>query len=117
MGHLHQRVKLTGERSVTLDMLVDTGATYSIVSEELAQKIGVTRYPRPVTMTLADGRRKELETGVATFTVAGREAPAMILIGKVAEPILGVETLEVLGLAVDPRRQRVIPTRGYAVRG
>jgi predicted aspartyl protease len=42
--------------------------------------------------------------------------PATILIGEVAEPILGVETLEALGLTVDPRKQRLIPSRAYAVR-
>ena len=117
MGHLHQRVKLAGEKSVTVEMLVDTGATYSSISEELARAVGVLRWPRPITMTLADGRRKKVATGMATFKIAGREAPATILIGKVAKPILGVATLEVLGFAVDPKRRRLIPTRGYAIRG
>ena len=46
----------------------------------------------------------------------GREAAATILVGKVAEPILGVEALEALGLTVDSRRRRLVPSRPYAVR-
>ena len=117
MSHLLQRVKLTGDKTVTVTMLVDTGATFSMISEALARTIGVPRTRRPVRVTLADGRRKKLIAGTAIFTVVGREAPATILIGEVAEPILGVETLEALGLMVDPRGQRLKPSRGYAARG
>jgi predicted aspartyl protease len=116
MSHLRQRVKLAWDKAATVMMLVDTGATFSMISEPLARAIGIPRSRRPVTVQMADGRRKKVATGTAIFTVAGREAPATILIGEVAEPILGVETLEALGLAVDPRRQRLTPTRGYAVR-
>ena len=44
------------------------------------------------------------------------ERTATLLVGEVAEPILGVETLEGLGLTVDPRRRRLAPSRHYAVR-
>jgi predicted aspartyl protease len=40
----------------------------------------------------------------------------VILIGDVAEPLLGVETLETLGLAVDRPKGRLTPTRSYTVR-
>ena len=117
MGHLVQPVKLYGNKTATVRMLVDTGATFSMIPEALARDLGLTRHRRPVMMTLADGRRKKFAAGTAIFRVAGREAPATILIGSVVEPILGVETLEALGLAFDPRKGRLIPSRGYAVRG
>ena len=53
---------------------------------------------------------------MAIVEIDGREAPATILLGKVDEPILGVEALEALRLAVDPRRKRLSPSRPYAVR-
>lgn len=53
---------------------------------------------------------------MAIIQVDGREAPATILVGKVDEPILGVEALEALGLVVDPKRKRLTPSRPYAVR-
>jgi len=116
MGHVYQRVKLSADRSVITRMLVDTGATYSVVSDALARAVGIQRLRRSVPITLADGRRVRLAVGTAIFRIGAREAPATILVDDVAEPILGVETLEALGLTVDPRRRRLAPTRHYAVR-
>jgi len=116
MGHIHQRVKLSAEKAVTVRMLVDTGATFSVIPEALARAVGIKRLRRSVPITLADGRRVKLDTGTAIFRIGGREAPATILVGDVVEPILGVETLEALGLTVDPRKQRLAPSRDYAVR-
>jgi len=44
------------------------------------------------------------------------EKAVTILVGDVVEPIIGVETLEALGLTVDPRKRRLAPSRNYAVR-
>jgi len=38
------------------------------------------------------------------------------IVGRVPEPILGVEALEGLGLVVDYRRKRLAASRPYAVR-
>ena len=116
MGHIYQRVKLSAERTVTVRMLVDTGATYSVIPEALARAVGIKRLRRSVPITLADRRRVKLDAGTAIFRIGAREAPATLLVGEVAEPILGVETLEGLGLTVDPRRRRLAPSRHYAVR-
>ena len=116
MGHVHQRITLSAEKAVTVRMLVDTGATFSVIPEALARAVGVKRLRRSVAITLADGRRVKLDAGTAIFRIGDREAPATILVGDVAEPILGVETLEALGLTVDPRKRRLTPSRQYAVR-
>jgi clan AA aspartic protease len=116
VGHVHQSVKLSAEKTVTVRMLVDTGATFSVIPEALASAVGIKRLPRSVTVTLADGRRVKLDAGTAIFRIGGREAPATILVGDVVEPILGVETLEALGLTIDPRKRRLAPSRNYAVR-
>lgn len=116
MGHVYQRVKLSAERTVTVRMLVDTGATYSVIPEALACAVGIKRLRRSVPITLADRRRVKLDTGTAIFRIGTREAPGILLVGDVAEPILGVETVEGLGLTVDPRRRRLVPSRSYAIR-
>src|SRR5262245_63865799 len=116
MGHGYQRVKLSAERTVTVRMLVDTGATYSVIPEALARAVGIKRLRRSVPVTLADRRRVKLDSGTAIFRIGTREAPATLLVGDVAEPILGVETLEGLGLTRDPRRRRLVASRSYAVR-
>lgn len=116
MGHIHQRVKLSADKAATVLMLVDTGATFSVIPEALARAVGIKRLRRSVPITLADGRRVKLDAGTAIFRIGDREAPATILVGDVVEPVLGVETLEALGLTVDPRKRRLTPSRQYAVR-
>lgn len=116
MGHIYKRVKLRGEKSATVRMLVDTGATYSVVPPRVARALGIERPRRWMKVRLADGRRIRLGVDTAIVKIDGREAPMTILVGDVAEPILGVEALEGLGLIVDSRRRRLVPSRPYAVR-
>lgn len=65
-------------------------------------------------LRLAHGRSIRLGADIAILQVDGREAPATFLVGKVDEPILGVETLEALGLVVDRKSKRLSPSRPYA---
>jgi clan AA aspartic protease len=116
MGHILQRVRLSADKVATVTMLVDTGAIFSVIPDALARAVGVGRLRRAVRITLADGRRVRVDAGTAIFRIGNREAPATILVGEVVEPILGVETLEALGLTVDSRRRRLRPSRGYAAR-
>jgi len=116
MSHVRQEVQLTAEKSTRVRMLVDTGATFSVIPKTLAQAIGVKPRGKPYTVTLADGRRVTCAAGFVDYRIGKREAPGVILIGDVAEPLLGVETLEALGLAVDVRKGRLRPTRSYTVR-
>ncbi len=116
MGHIHQKVRLRAGKAATVEMLVDTGATFSIIPPSVARAIGIHRPRRSVKVRLADGRQVRLGADVAIVQVNGREAPATILVGKVDKAILGVEALEALGLVVDPRRKRLSPSRPYAVR-
>ena len=116
MGHIYQRVRLRGEKTATVRMLVDTGATFSVIPPRLARALGIAKPRRFVRVRLTDGRRVRLGADLAVVQIDGREAPTTILIGKVDEPILGVEALEALGLVVDPGRKRLSPSRPYAVR-
>lgn len=116
MGHIHQRVRVRAAKAATIRMLVDTAATFSVIPTRLARALGIRRPRRSIRVRLADGRRVRLGADVAIFQVDGREAPATILVGSVDEPILGVEALEALGLVVDPKGKRLLPSRPYAVR-
>ena len=116
MGHIYQRVRLRGEKTATVRMLVDTVATFSVISPRLARRLGIKRPRRSVSVRLADGRRIRLGADLALVQIDGREAPTTVLVGNVDEPILGVEALEALGLIVDPHKKRLSPSRPYAVR-
>ncbi len=116
IGHVIEKVVVAGQHEREVPMLVDTGATYSVVSPVLADEIGIARLGRRYQIRLANGAPVDMDVGVAMFRVHGREAPATVLIGEVSEPLLGVETLEALGLSVDPVAGVLRKKRGYAVR-
>jgi len=80
-----------------LTILVATGATLSLIPPALADRLGVVRLPRRQVIVLADGRRVEAEV-------------------RRDELLLGVETLETLGLAVDPTTGSLKPTKSFTVR-
>lgn len=95
-------------------MLVDTGATLSVIPRELADRLGVPRLG-PRTVQLAGGKELAVEAGVVHVKINGREAPTTVLIlGN--EPLLGVETLETLGLKVNPHTRQLEPARPFVLR-
>ena len=96
-------------------MLVDTGATFSVIPKALARTLGITQLRR-VRISVANGQRMKVDAGLAVFALAGREAPSTILVADVVEPVLGMGTLDALGLTIDLRQRRVKRSRLYAAR-
>lgn len=115
MGHVFAEVYLEGTIGAEkVTMLVDTGATLSTIPRELADRLGVPRLG-PRRARLADGRELDVEAGVVHVKIDGREAPTLVLIlGD--EPLLGVETLETLGLKVNPHTGELEPARAFTLR-
>ena len=60
-----------GTESVSLDALVDTGATYSVFPRDVLISLGVAVEGNR-TFELADNRIAELPVGHATISLAGR---------------------------------------------
>ncbi len=48
--------------------------------------------------------------------VLDRESVDWVLLDNIKEPILGVETLELLGLKVDPQSERIERSREWVAR-
>ena len=96
-----------------LDLLVDTGATWSLIPPEAARVLGVEAFEiRPV--RTADGRRLDLPLAEVRFTIDGRSLTTPCLVGAPgALPLLGAVTLEALGLAADPVRKILVPVTGF----
>ena len=100
---------LQGQQFIELDALVDTGATYTSIPEDVLERLGVeVRETRP--FELADDRVVEYPVGYATMRVDDREVIALVVFGPPGTtPLLGATTLETAGLGVDPINQRLIP--------
>jgi clan AA aspartic protease len=116
MGHVYVDADLSWVSTERVRLLVDTGATYTLLPEDLVQRLGIPPSPRAVRVTLADGSEKDFHLGTVLVRLEEREAGATVLIAPVgSEPLLGVEALEALGLAVDPTTHTLRPTRAHSV--
>jgi len=104
LGHIRVDLRVRGGRGERRleNVLVDTGATYTVLPLEILEEVGAIKNPHPITLELGDGRRVEADVYMATVEVEGREAPALILTFKGAKTVLGVQALEALGLKVNP---------------
>ncbi len=114
MGLVIVRARISSRKKATVDFLVDTGATYTVIPPALAKRIGATPSSERFRVTLADGRSMRLGACLVGIELAGRRGPTTALVLPGAEPLLGAETLEALGLRVDPSRRRVEPSRSRA---
>lgn len=104
MGHLEVEVKLTNPETGSVvegKALVDTGATLTVVPRKLADELGLPTKAKSKAMTA--GGPIAIELSDANIEIAGKAASMRVAISEVMDRVLiGVVTLETLGLAVDP---------------
>lgn len=114
MGHVHVDVRVRGGKAECRleKVLVDTGATYTVLPQNVLEEVGAVKVP-PYTapLELGDGREVKAEVYAAAIKVGDREGPGLILTFKGAKTVLGVQALEALGLRVDPTTGELEATR------
>ena len=114
MGNFRFPVEVFSEdstHSVTVDALVDTGATYTCLPGGLLRDLGIVP-TRRVESELADGSVVEDDAGVVKLRLQGIDIVTYAVFAKEREPsLLGAIALETALLAVDPAGKRLIPTR------
>lgn len=82
--------------------LVDSGATYTVVPADILNRLGI-KPQREETFSLADGSIIKRKVGSALYEFEGKESAAPILFGEKGDSLLlGVFTLEALGLTLNP---------------
>jgi predicted aspartyl protease len=100
------------DRRLGTDLLVETGATYSMLARSTLVSLGVRPRSRRQ-FRLGDGRTVVWEFGDAVFIVDGYQAPSPVIFGEEGcPPILGAVTLEAMGVGVDPVNKQLIPIEG-----
>ena len=100
------------DRRLTLDLFVDTGATWTLLDADIVTQLGLDT-PRQRTVELASGERVTYRVGLVLVKLNGEEWPTMFLAGPPrCQPLLGAVTLEEFGLAVAPLRKRLVSIPG-----
>ena len=98
-----------GQRFEPVEMLVDTGATFTKAPRELLEELGV-QVEGTYIAELADGSRVERTRGRTMIRLQGKEYPTPVTFGEAWElSLLGAMALEDAMLAVDPHGNRLIP--------
>jgi predicted aspartyl protease len=97
------------EVTETLELLVDSGAIYSVVPTATLARLGI----KPLTtqeFRLADGTKVSRKKGGAVFKHQDRIGVADVIFGEEnGYSLLGALTLTALGLALDPLRRGLRP--------
>jgi predicted aspartyl protease len=102
---------LDRSRSIDVEMMVDSGAIYSVVPGTVLRSIGVAS-ERTEKFYLADGRSVRRRIGHLAFAIQGAEGISRVVFGRSGDAcLLGMVTLEELGLGLDPLKRRLRPLR------
>ncbi len=92
-------------------MLVDCGATYSLLPVKHWKNIGL-KPKRSVTFTLADGTHVERQVSECHIAIPQGEGHTPVVLGEEGdEALLGVVILENLGLVLNPFNRSLQPMR------
>jgi aspartyl protease family protein len=92
-----------------VEFIVDSGAVFTVAPKKVLKEIGIK--PRSKrTFILANGEKFERRVGTAEFEYKGARGGASVVFGEEGDfPLLGVTTLEALGLIFDALHQELKP--------
>jgi len=103
-----------GERSVRVRFLVDSGATYTVLAKDVWEKLGLKPLGE-MEFILADGtviKRRISEVLLELPGYGERHTP--VVLGEEGDVnLLGMVTLEIFGLILDPFRRELRPIRAF----
>lgn len=121
MGAFSVKLKVSNvgdpQRCVELQLMVDTGATYSWVSRSRLEALGA-RPGRRMQFRTIEGRTIARDLAGVSVAFDGYEALDNVVMAEPGElEVMGAFTLEALGLAADVIQQKLVPTIGLALVG
>jgi clan AA aspartic protease len=109
--YIQGQVKGPKGKQEEVKFLIDSGATYSVLPKEVWEKIGL-KPRRQMTFTLADGTTIERSVSEVYVILPQGEAHTPVVLGEDGDQaLLGVVTLEILGLVFNPFDRTFQPMR------
>ena len=104
-------VKGARSRKERVRFLVDSGASYTLLPEKVWKALKL-KPKRSMSFTLADGTQVEREISECHIALPVGEGHTPVILGQEGdEPLLGVVTLENLGLVLNPFNRTLQPMR------
>jgi len=99
--------------SRTLRFLVDSGAAYSVIPAEVGRELGAKPLKERV-FVLADGRKVTRVLAELEIEAESQRATTIVILGEPGDLVLlGVYTLEGLGLELDPVNRQLRPQTSF----
>ncbi len=109
--YIRGQVKGAKGKQASVKFLIDSGATYSVLPKRIWQAIGL-KPKRQMTFTLADGTIIDRQVSEAHIRLPQGEAHTPVILGEENDQaLLGVVTLEILGLVFNPFDRTLQPMR------
>lgn len=97
-----------------LRMRADTGASYSQLPAGLLRELGWMPTQAPRRAGLADGTATTVELGEVKIRYNEEDLTRLFVFGEESCPrLLGSDTLQGLGMGVDPVHHRLMPAMAY----
>lgn len=129
MGFASAKFRLVGDGGTAEGLaLVDSGAGYTVIDEELAKTLNVGYTGLTIVLTSFSGQRISCREAVLkSITIEGKTAPSeLVAVCSIPEPVeellkkqganhqlvIGVHTLERLGYAIDVIEHKLIESPG-----
>jgi predicted aspartyl protease len=97
------------KKTKTLRLLGDSGPVYSVVPKSVLSGLGIKSHSTK-TFTLADGSEIKRRVGDVIFKLNGHQGASPVIFGETGDStLLGMVSLEALGLLLDPIRRELRP--------
>lgn len=109
MGLTYVEATVTGptDKSQTIELLVDSGAVYFLLPTKVWKALKL----KPME-TLADGTHVDRRLSECKIALNGVGRHSPVILGEPGvDALLGVMTLEILGLVLDPFKRELRPMR------
>ena len=110
LGETIAEIRVTGPKgSKAVRAVVDTGATNTVIDEDLARELGIVTTSGDK-VVLVDGSVDKVGVGSAQIEIQGVTRIVPVYIYK--ETLVGLTTLEAAGLRVNPVSETLEKVRG-----
>lgn len=109
--YIDGRVRGPTAKEENIRFLIDSGATYSLLPKSVWEAIEL-QPKRELTFSLADGSLVERSVSECYVLLPQGEAHTPVILGETGdEALLGVVTLEILGVVFNPFNRTLQPMR------